>query len=112
MTRQSKPTRKPTPAAAPTNMALPFPSTGDAPFIYASSMQMIVSSFDFMILVAQAHLGEKGLELQHSGTVVLAPGHAKVLAKLLTEKVAEFEATNGEIPLGPGAHTAPIDFSA
>ncbi len=73
---------------------------GDVPSYYANAVRVMVSMFDFTLMVGQVGYREDGnLEMREALRLNLSPQHAKALAILLTRRVADYEEEMGEIPL-------------
>jgi len=74
-----------------------FSANPDAPAIYASSIAILASPIDIVLLIGQLETTPEGAKMKKVATIFFSPGHAKQLARLLTQKVAEHEAQVGEI---------------
>jgi hypothetical protein len=75
----------------------------DAPRIYAGTMQVLSSFFEFVLILGQLEaglrLGEGGTQprIREVGQIYLSPQHAKAVAQVLAQKVNEYEAQYGHI---------------
>ncbi len=68
--------------------------------IYANNAQMQVSLYDVKIAFGQVtEVEEKHVAFEDQVTVILSPQHAKVLAGLLVQNVAQYEKQFGEIKI-------------
>lgn len=74
-----------------------FSANPDAPAIYASSIAILASPIDIVLVLGQLETTPDGANMKKVATVFFSPGHAKQLAILLAQKVAEHEAQFGEI---------------
>lgn len=75
---------------------------------YANSVLVRNSLWDFMLSfgrISQASLDH--LAIQNFQAIYLSPQHAKAFLNLLQQRVSHYEATFGEIRLGPEAKEAP-----
>jgi hypothetical protein len=72
------------------------------PALYANSIRIMVSLFDFTLIVGQAAIGSNGqAEMREAARINLSPQHAKALAGVLANRVNDYEAQFGVISLGP-----------
>lgn len=72
----------------------------DAPTFYANNTSLGVSLFDFRLQfgeLVEASMTE--LTVRARCTIFMSPQHAKVMAKLLSDKVKEYEQSHGEISI-------------
>jgi hypothetical protein len=69
---------------------------------YANSVQVRMSLWDFFLSfgTVQQTVPEK-VTIEHFQGIYLSPQQAKALANILSQNVAQYEATFGEIPLEP-----------
>lgn len=74
-----------------------FSDNPDAPAIHASSIAVLASPVDIVLLVAQLDTTPEGARMKKAATIFFSPGHAKQLAGILTSKIAEHEAQFGPI---------------
>lgn len=73
-----------------------------APSLYANSIAVLVSIFDFIFIFGQQHeINGETVSLE-VGRLNLSPTHAKALAGVLLSRVAEYEDRFGAIPLADG----------
>lgn len=102
------PNKKPAAKKKPASAALEIPgnveavvrafsANPDAPAIHASSIAILVSPIDIVLLIGQLDTTPDGAAMKKAATIFFSPGHAKQLAVILTQKVAEHEAQFGEI---------------
>ncbi len=74
---------------------------GGMPVIYASSIDIAYSVFDFMItLTLHDPTGPASAVAHEVGRVILSPQHAKAFGDLLRAKVEEYERRFGPLPTG------------
>ena len=69
---------------------------------YANSVDILMSVFDLVLTFGQM----KAVTLEHvvveqQARVIMSPPHIKVLARLLNDKIANYEAAFGTIPEQP-----------
>jgi hypothetical protein len=70
----------------------------DAVRLYAGSVRIISSFFEFILVLGQLDVGVKGPgRIREVGSLYLSPQHAKAVSVLLNEKIAEYEGTYGRI---------------
>jgi hypothetical protein len=83
----------------------------DAPDIrtyYANSVDILFSVYDFALTLGQ--MRSRSLDsvlVEQQARLIMSPQHMKVLAKLLADKVATYEATFGTIPVQPSDQASP-----
>ena len=76
--------------------------TPDYRDVYANSVQVRVSVWDFMLVFGQMHQETpEQVTVQNSTGIYLSPQQAKALLNVLTQNVSQYEATFGEIKLEP-----------
>ena len=77
-------------------------STPDYRETYSNSVQVRVSVWDFFLTFGtlQQH-NETQVDIRNFQGVYLSPQQAKALASILTQNVASYESTFGEIKLDP-----------
>lgn len=80
----------------------PFKGSPEVPSFYANSIQAVVSFADFTLLIGQTGFGTNGeLEMREVARLNLSPQHAKLLANVLAQRVADYEKTFGPIAVTP-----------
>ena len=73
---------------------------GNVPSFYANAIRVMVSMFDFTLMVGQVGYREDGIpEMREALRLNLSPQHAKALSVLLARRVADYEEEMGVIPL-------------
>jgi hypothetical protein len=76
----------------------------DIPVIYANSIELGFSLYDVMLVLGQTIRQDKETSVVNQvARVMLSPQHAKVIARILAEKLAEYEQRFGPIPADPNA---------
>ena len=82
-------------------------NTPDYRETYSNSVQVRVSVWDFFLTFGtlQQH-NETQVDIRNFQGVYLSPQQAKALASILTQNVASYESTFGEIKLDPRMATA------
>ncbi|MEX1255357.1 MAG: DUF3467 domain-containing protein [Dehalococcoidia bacterium] len=74
----------------------------EAPTYAPNQIRILTAVFDVTLLLGQIGIGAKGTpEMHEICRIQLSPQHAKALAKILSEKVQDYERDIGEISLGP-----------
>lgn len=69
---------------------------------YANSVQIRMSVWDFFLAFGRAVPGEgPGIDLLNFQGIYLSPQQAKALSHMLTQNLANYEQTFGEIKLDP-----------
>lgn len=89
--------------APPADRAVRASDRPEKPTLYANNVGLHTSIWDFALdfgLIVAANDDE--LVIENLATVILAPAHAKMVARLLTRHVAQYEADFGVLPLPPG----------
>src|SRR5438046_1347739 len=78
------------------------PAVQRFPVVYTNATSMAFSIYDFRILFAEQRLGTAD-KVQHKNLVevVMSPPHMKQFVKVMAEKLAEYEATFGTLPVVP-----------
>jgi hypothetical protein len=74
-----------------------FSANPDAPSFHASSVSLLATPIDFVLVVGQLETSPEGANMKKAVTLFFSPGHAKQLAQILTSRVAEHEAQFGPI---------------
>ena len=80
---------------------------------YANSIDILMSVYDFIITIGQMRAsGPDSVVIEQQARVIMSPQHVKILAKLLAQKVVQYEATFGVIPgdslvLAPASEHSP-----
>jgi len=75
-----------------------FTGSPEVPGFYASAIQVLVSAFDFTLMIGQmGHRPDGNLEMREVARLNLSPEHAKRLARVLAERVAGYEDKIGPI---------------
>jgi hypothetical protein len=70
----------------------------EVPAFYANSVQVLVSLFDFTLIIGQAGFGPDGEpEMREVAKLNLSPQHAKALTVMLANRVAVYESQFGTI---------------
>jgi hypothetical protein len=79
-----------------------FKGGPEVPSFYANAIQTLVSFTDITLLIGQTGFGPDGEhEMWEVARLSLSPQHAKLLAELLTKRVADYEMTFGPIGAPP-----------
>lgn len=70
---------------------------------YANSVQVRVSLWDFFLMFGTIHQNKpEAVSIRNFQGVFLSPQQAKALANILSQNIAQYEKTFGEIKLEPG----------
>ncbi len=77
-----------------------YTANPEAPAIYASSVAILASPVDLVLIIGQLDTSPEGPNLKKAATIFFSPAHAKQFAIILAQKVAEYEAQFGEIAPG------------
>ena len=71
----------------------------DVPAVYANTVRVLASLFDFTLVIGQAGFKADGTaEMREAARVNLSPQHAKALLGVLAKRVAEYEDQFGVLP--------------
>lgn len=74
----------------------------DAPTFAPHQVRVMNSFLDFMLLLGELQIDAKGApEMHQVALITLSPQHAKALAKLLLQKIVDYEDEFGTIPEPP-----------
>jgi len=69
---------------------------------YCNSVDVLTSVYDFTLTIGQMRASSpEAIVIEQQARVIMSPQHMKVLAKLLTEKVAVYEESIAPIPVMP-----------
>jgi hypothetical protein len=82
------------------NRKITLDDPSDSPSYYANNVHLNVSLFDFRFVFGEiltATVDE--LRVRSRCSVVMSPQHAKMLAKVLSDNVKDYEQRHGEISL-------------
>jgi flagellar protein FlaG len=75
----------------------------EAPTLYANSVDILISVYDFQLLLGQIEEAtEERLTIRAVAKVAMSPQHAKALANVLAENVSKYEEMFGPLPSAPG----------
>ena len=78
--------------------------TGDYREVYANSVQIRVSVWDFLLMFGtMTQTSPDKVQITNTQGVYLSPQQAKALLNVLGQNVAQYETTFGEIKLEPQA---------
>ena len=74
----------------------------EIPVIYANSIEVGISLFDVTLILGTTLVAtaERAV-IQQTARVIVSPQHAKVLAKILNDNLADYESKFGAIPVDP-----------
>ncbi|MBV8630942.1 MAG: DUF3467 domain-containing protein [Silvibacterium sp.] len=76
---------------------------------YSNSVQVRVSVWDFFLAFGIVHQESPDQVLiENSQGIYISPQQAKALMNILTQNLAQYEQTFGEIALEPQAHPLPM----
>ncbi len=79
---------------------------------YTNSTDILMSVFDFVLTIGQMRAsGPDSVVIEQQARVIMSPQHVKAFAKLLAEKVIQYEVTFGVIPEQPTALAPPSEQS-
>lgn len=79
----------------------------NVPTFYTNSVDIMMSIYDLTFIVGQiANVLDDRITIDQIARITMSPQHAKVLSRLLTERVALYESVWGPLPEPPLASIA------
>lgn len=88
------------PAGNETKPSISLSGLDEAPTVYANHVQLATSVYDFRLLLGEIKTSSGNVATGTVRAVVFfSPQHAKALAKILSNRVREYEERYGEINL-------------